>query len=212
MSIYDEIFNQYARDGNLRDMIPLYNQHKGVINVNWRNPDDDEDTALRQAAFYGRANVVAWLLQQTPANIRERNKYGNTALSGAVFNGHAEVTKMLIMHGACVNEKSIHGYTALHWAAFHGFDKVVQVLLQHGATLDDRNNKGETPVMRAATEWHRKVLRRLLTHGANLYARNLDGMTALRIREGVARNVKREKFLVAWESKLIAWDMFNFSA
>ena len=60
-------------------------------------------------------------------------QYGNNALHEAAWNGHADVTKLLLKSSCFVDSINKNGCTPLHLAAQNGQAKVVQVLLKFKA-------------------------------------------------------------------------------
>ena len=72
------------------------------------------------------------------APIYAKNKYINTPLHRAVFDGHLDVYKLLIQHGADVNTKNEDGWTPLYWAVFEGYLEICKVLIEHGSDVNVR--------------------------------------------------------------------------
>ena len=60
-------------------------------------------------------------------------QYGNNALHEAAWNGHADVTKLLLKSSCFVDSINKNGCTPLHLAAQNGQAKVIQVLLKFKA-------------------------------------------------------------------------------
>ena len=57
----------------------------------------------------------------------------------ASLEGHLDVARMLLEHGAEVDAEDHWGKTAYHIALFNGHDEVVQLLLAHGAEARERD-------------------------------------------------------------------------
>ena len=66
------------------------------------------------------------------ANIVPKDSTGWTALIAAAHNGHLEVTRVLLDHGADSSLRDKRGKTALAWAEAQGHVEVAQAL--RGAT------------------------------------------------------------------------------
>jgi ankyrin repeat protein len=64
-------------------------------------------------------------------------RYGLTALHLSAQNGHLEIVKLLLEHGADVKAKTeLFCETTLHLAARNGHFEIVKLLLEHGADVN----------------------------------------------------------------------------
>ena len=89
------------------------------------------------------------------ANVEDRGIKGDyTPLMEAAMNGHLDIVKLLIHHGADVNAQSSCGNTPLMLACANGHEQVVKYLLKFGANVEDHNENGHTPLMEAASAGH----------------------------------------------------------
>lgn len=79
----------------------------------------------------------------------------------AARNGHADIVRLLLQHGARPTKADKHGWSPLHRAAQGGSAEVVRLLLEAGAAPDDAAC-GHTPLHIAADEGHVEVVRELL--------------------------------------------------
>jgi hypothetical protein len=61
---------------------------------------------------------------------------GRRALHEAAEEGHLEIVKLLLIHGAEVNVRDKWAQTPLHRAFFCRQPRVVEVLLRHGADVE----------------------------------------------------------------------------
>jgi ankyrin repeat protein len=117
-------FAQAAVDGNLRRLQLL---HFAGANVNSRG---NCCMPLYLAAGEGRLEVVRYLLDHG-ADVNAREKFGDTALSEAVFNGQLTAVKELLFRGAEVNAVS-DGGTALDIAIARNHIEIAALLKHHG--------------------------------------------------------------------------------
>ena len=119
-----------AWKGNLPvvKLLLLKAEEKQIPIVNDQN--NGGDTALHEAAEFGRAEIVETLLSYG-AKI-EVESWDGTPLCKAAREGHHEVVLLLLAKGA--NAKSINPNgktTALHMAAVAGHFKVLEVFMKH---------------------------------------------------------------------------------
>jgi ankyrin repeat protein len=95
----------------------------------------------------------------------------------AAWNGHLEIVKLLLEHGADVNAKMEGLGTALHLAASNGHLEIVKLLLENGADVNAKTEGGygETAVEIANRKGHMKVfgfIRQWLEHKQNFDPNN----------------------------------------
>lgn len=69
---------------------------------------------------------------------------GFRPLSWVCSEGHPELVKPLLKHGADPNGTDNNGRTALMWAAYDGCESAVPLLLQYGANPNLRDKDGHT--------------------------------------------------------------------
>ena len=157
--------------------------------------DADGVSLIRWCAYHGDVSAIRFLL----ANGESINALGeNLDLNGAVFHGHAQLTRFLIEQGADVNfpmpdtaETPLH--SALCKTDRRRFDPVLAVLLDNGANpncvtrpsvategfMRDCRTKGETPLHRAAAFGGESTIDMLLAAGAIVDAKDMHGDSPL---------------------------------
>jgi hypothetical protein len=89
--------------------------------------------------------------------------YGWTPLHWAAYNGHIEISRLLLQNGAEVNARSSNGYTPLHWAASNGHVDILHLLVENGANLEAQSNYGERALHLAARYGHLPFIQELIS-------------------------------------------------
>lgn len=100
---------------------------------------------------------------------------GTTPLYLASQQGHLDIVRHLVEHGACIDAAHPNGSTPLFVASRHGHLDVVCHLVEHGASIDAAQRRdqfsGATPLSIASFFGHLDVVSHLAEHGANLNVR-----------------------------------------
>lgn len=99
-------------------------------------------TGLYYAATFGLTDVVEQLIKSGVDLDLPGNRYGGTALHGAVWRGHVPAAQLLLEAGADVNIVDDHLMPALHLAAAENDSELVELLLRFGADTEIRDYKG----------------------------------------------------------------------
>ncbi|KAH8377691.1 hypothetical protein KR093_006650 [Drosophila rubida] len=139
--------------------------------------DSDLATPLHYAAAWGHAECVAVLLKhQAPINVVNSEGYSPLHVGA----GFAEVTRMLIQHGALVNAKTLSdGKTALHLAIENRCSAAAQLLLQTNININETDDEGETPLMMSIICNLQELAVELINRGARINLQDKRGSTAL---------------------------------
>ncbi|CAH2043055.1 unnamed protein product, partial [Iphiclides podalirius] len=108
------------------------------------------------------------------------HRNGCSALQRAAADGHVEVVRLLLEHGADPNKQDlVHGNTAAHEAAWKGYSRCAALLGRGGAELRARNAAGFAPLHLACQNGHNQTCRELLLAGAQPDLQNNYGDTSL---------------------------------
>ncbi|MGB5685139.1 MAG: ankyrin repeat domain-containing protein [Candidatus Electrothrix sp.] len=112
------------------------------------NGFNDAHTPLLVACRDGHTSAVVELLKAGADVNAVEPTFGAVPLHKAVYNGHVEITRMLVeQEGIDLDfQGCTNGYTALHDSLWHGYDKCATILLQAGARLDLKGHDGKLPV------------------------------------------------------------------
>ncbi|NXI44648.1 ASB3 protein, partial [Galbula dea] len=137
--------------------------------------------ALHLSARHGSLETVCVLLE-AGADPNEVTTEVTTPLFLAVENGHTDIVKFLLQHGANVEgPHSLSGWNSLHQASFRGFTEIMKILLEKGASKECKDDFGITPLFVAAQYGELESLRLLVSHGADVNCQAKDRATPLLI-------------------------------
>jgi hypothetical protein len=145
------------------------------------HPRKPEAVPLYHAAWLGLRDLAEHLITEHPEHVNTRGGSHQTPMHAAADTGHANITSLLIEHGADMEARSwmINYGTPLHCAALGGRLEVGQYLLDRGANINARDTHIRTPLMRAVSVGHAEFARMLLERGAVIDAQSSSGRTAL---------------------------------
>jgi ankyrin repeat protein len=124
--------------------------------------DEDGDTALDWAIYYGNLDVAKKLIELR-SDVNHVNKWGYTPLmyTAVALRGHHprapqgqrnEIARLLIKHGADVNHATRNGnmigtgQTTLHFAVTDKNPDLVRILVAAGANRNAKSDQGYTPL------------------------------------------------------------------
>ncbi|XP_065446784.1 ankyrin repeat and SOCS box protein 3 isoform X5 [Chrysemys picta bellii] len=158
-----------AREGNVKSLRKLIKQGYSVD-----VPDNRGWMPIHEAAFHNSSECLKLLI------------------NAAVENGHPEIIKLLLQHGANINgSHSWSGWNSLHQASFQGHTEIIKLLLEKGANKECVDDFGITPLFIAAQYGKLESLRVLISHGANVNCQAKDKATPLFIaaQEGHTESV-----------------------
>ena len=102
--------------------------------------------------------------KDTTVTLVSENYAGKTALMMVSENGHVEIVKLLLKHGANPNPLNQFDETALMWASIIGHFETVELLLKHGADINIKTDFYDTALVEASRCGRLEVVKLLLDH------------------------------------------------
>lgn len=138
-------------------------------------PDAQGNTLLMVAVRNKNAELVD-LLINAGARLNLRNRYGETAIMLASYQGLENIVEKLYIKGAEIKHE---GWNPLLYAASGGHPQIIRLLLEGGVPINSTSDNGTTPLMMAARGNHVEAASVLLENGADPNISNERGKTAL---------------------------------
>ncbi|OJJ71221.1 hypothetical protein ASPBRDRAFT_55840 [Aspergillus brasiliensis CBS 101740] len=140
-----------------------------MVQVLLRYPGSDVEQApfrmslLCWAAFNGRADMVAMLIQQGVSLQGVDGRYGKNALSWAVFRGHQDVfTQLLQTPGFGWDDVDQLGRSALFHAVVADNEEMFEALRARGSAVHRPDRFGLTPLFVAVQHGRENLVRKIL--------------------------------------------------
>jgi ankyrin repeat protein len=122
----------------------------------------------------GDTNRVAGYLKSNP-NLVNAKRGQFTPLHWAAYNGHLDVTKVLLAKGADVNANFEHA-PPLYWAVRKDHIDMMKLFIAEGADVNVKNSHGRTVLHGAVTAG---AVEMLIDKGADVNAKDKQGATPL---------------------------------
>jgi len=136
-------------------------------------------TSLSVACSLGAIECVKHLLAHPEVDVNLSGRSGRSPLIFATEEGHYEIAKLLLLHGADVNQPNAHGITPLHLAAGLGHLAMVRLLLQCPDIEIDPSPSLATPLMCASSKGFVRIVDLLLKRGADVSVADERGFNSL---------------------------------
>jgi ankyrin repeat protein len=106
---------------------------------------------LADAAHSGNIKLVSQRLADKKVDVDELNQAGVTPLMLAAQEGHLEVVRLLLNHGATIDLQTSGGLTALMCAMLRNQEEVALELLKRGANPSIKDEAGQDALSLAHT-------------------------------------------------------------
>jgi ankyrin repeat protein len=173
------------------------------------SPSQARATVLHYAAFCGLCDIVEFLIVECLQDVNARGFDGDeTVLGVASREGHSDVARVLLEHGADTELRDGYDWSPLDRVSQKGHEGVAGVLLEHGADVRALDRYGNTALHVASgihSSGHPVVARLLLEHGADANAKNRYNRTPLHW----AQNESVARVLLEYGAETNAQDVDN---
>ncbi len=167
--IGQSFMHELAREGDILSAEAIL-EKGGSIDL----PDEEGRRPLHEAAFFGREDMVRFLLSEGAVMDAPIHPFGYTALWFVVQQGHHAIAKYLIERGARLTAAdALSGQGLLHIAAARGDMKMAGLLIAAGIDVLAEDKRGQTARDFAAKQNHKQVeavLLKVMEHHARFGA------------------------------------------
>lgn len=136
-----------------------------------------EEPDLFEACAFGRFDWVAHQIFKHPEGINAYSELGFTALGLAVYFGHEDITRYLLLKGADPNlpARNASGVFPLHTAVLNKHNMLAKLLFEGGADVNVKQSNGITPLHVAASQGNIELIILFLEAGADVRALTENG-------------------------------------
>ena len=122
----------------------------------------------------GDLEKIEYLLQCDASVVNVGDHGDRTPLHEAALKKTADLTNVLIQHGADVHASDNDKDTPLHLATQQGSTDAISALIQHGSDVHSLDLFGRTPLFNACFEGHVNIIHQLIRYGADVHARDSE--------------------------------------
>ena len=127
-------------------------------------------TTLHKTCLYGYPQLVQWLCDNTRVPglswVNQQDSGGYTPLHIATEQGHFDIVKMLVEHGADLNGRGPSLLNPLSIAAKKGFTQIAKYFLAKGVSCHATDDSERTSLHHASVGGSVEITRALLANGA----------------------------------------------
>lgn len=119
--------------------------------VDWKDPNNSDYSALMEAVFYNKPEIVEMLLKAgADPNTQDNIRISALHLCSSKRSKY-ECFKALMKYDVNINIQNRGGQTPLHWAAYWNNSKVVKDLIEAGADPLITDDMGHIPLDKTGT-------------------------------------------------------------
>lgn len=151
------------------------------VDVNYKQPHGDEETACIVAAWKGFCDMLV-MLHRAGANIDAGDKYGRTGLQQALVHGHGDAVRLLVKDlGASLTCQDQDGWTPLHQAARSNRCGALGMFYDRGVDINQRDHDGNSALHHACLKGSLEAAETLVEMGADTDWTRNDGATVMHL-------------------------------
>ena len=162
-------------------------------------------------AIKGKQTDEAKDLIRSGADLRYRDKYGNTILMWLARYGELKIAGEYFDKLGDVNAKNDDGVSALMWASMNGHKKMVSYLIDKKADVNDKDKYNNTALMEASAKGYLDVVKELILNNAKVNDKSNQGLTAL-MGATIGGHEDVVKVLIVYGADVCSVDNQGFSA
>ncbi len=164
-AVGQSFMHELAREGDVLSAEVILDKG-GAVDA----PDEEGRRPLHEAAYFGRLDMVKFLLSAGAIMDAPIHPFGYTALWFAVQQGHHGITRYLLERGAHLGvADALNGQGLLHLAAARGDMIMTGMLIAAGVDVLAEDRRGQTARDYAARHNHtdlERVLLKVMEHHA----------------------------------------------
>jgi len=161
---------EFARTGELVNFQREIDLHPECI----YRPDEHGNTVLFYACSYGHLPIVEHIL-----SLEHITRDIQDLFYTSIVQGHLDIVKKLLYHGASLTVADVTNRTPLHNAVEHQHLELVEEFLRRGAQVNTCAYDKTTPLLTAILQHNVNMVVLLLKHKADVHFRHLIYHNAL---------------------------------
>lgn len=125
-----------CRTGNFQDVVTILQGASPSFNINKRDDNDNDFTALHWACEKGHTEIAAVLIAHQNINLFQRNESGKSAFALACSRGRVSVVKLFLkLHCIILNEVDACGLSSVVTAALLGHAEILKWMIASGKEI-----------------------------------------------------------------------------
>ena len=198
-------FNLSISDIDARDKSEYIRNQLRRNHIDTMYKDENGTTFLQVAAANGKYDLVEFFISEISPNdsvadyINFQDKYLDSAFHKACFNGHLNIVKLLIIHGANIYSTTQGGALCLHITAYNGHNSIIQLLVNdYKVPINSQTTSTLGTALHYATgRGQVETVKLLIDLGAKVDINTKTGTTSLHVA-ALKTNVEMMKVLISY--------------